>query len=41
MSGGRVWDEIPQQEFNEQRILAGAFAAHMAAKPAAFAAGAA
>ncbi len=41
MSGGRIWDEIPQEEFNEQRILAGAFAAHMAAKPAAFRAGAA
>src|ERR1700733_7270989 len=41
MSGGRVWDEIPQQEFNEQRILAGAFAAHMAAQSVAFAAGAA
>jgi ABC-type sugar transport system ATPase subunit len=41
MSGGRIWDEIPQEEFNEQRILAGAFAAHMAAKPAAIHAGAA
>jgi ABC-type sugar transport system ATPase subunit len=36
MSGGRIWDEIPQEEFGEQRILAGAFAAHMSAKPAAF-----
>src|SRR5258708_32257245 len=34
MSGGRIFDEIPLQEFDEQRILAGAFAAHMAAKPA-------
>jgi ABC-type sugar transport system ATPase subunit len=33
MSGGRIFDEIPLQEFDEQRILAGAFAAHMAAKP--------
>jgi ABC-type sugar transport system ATPase subunit len=41
MSGGRIWDEIPQAEFDEQRILAGAFAAHMSAKPAAFPAGAA
>jgi ABC-type sugar transport system ATPase subunit len=41
MSGGRIWDEIPQEEFDEQRILAGAFAAHMAAKPTAFHAGAA
>jgi ABC-type sugar transport system ATPase subunit len=39
MSGGRIWDEIPQEEFDEQRILAGAFAAHMTAKPAAFHAG--
>ena len=39
MSGGRIWDEIPLEEFDEQRILAGAFAAHMAAKPAAFHAG--
>jgi len=41
MSAGRIWDEIPQEEFNEQRILAGAFAAHMAAKPATFRNGAA
>jgi ABC-type sugar transport system ATPase subunit len=41
MSGGRIWDEIPLEEFDEQRILAGAFAAHMAAKPAAIHAGAA
>jgi ribose transport system ATP-binding protein len=40
MSGGRIWDEIPQEEFDEQRILAGAFAAHMAAKPTTFHAGA-
>jgi ABC-type sugar transport system ATPase subunit len=39
MSGGRVWDEIPQEEFSEQRILAGAFAAHMSVKPAAVPAG--
>jgi ABC-type sugar transport system ATPase subunit len=41
MSGGRIWDEIPQEEFDEQRILAGAFVAHMASKPTAFHAGAA
>jgi ABC-type sugar transport system ATPase subunit len=41
MSGGRICDEIPQEEFDEQRVLAGAFAAHMAAKPTAFHAGAA
>jgi len=40
MSGGRIFDEIPQEEFDEQRILAGAFAAHMAAKPATIDAGA-
>ena len=39
MSGGRIWDEIPQEEFNEQRILAGAFAAHMSVKPTACPAG--
>jgi ABC-type sugar transport system ATPase subunit len=36
MSGGRIWDEIPQAEFSEHRILAGAFAAHMSAKPSTF-----
>jgi hypothetical protein len=30
MSGGRIRDELSQSEFDEQRILAGAFAAHMA-----------
>jgi ABC-type sugar transport system ATPase subunit len=30
MSGGRIRDELSQSEFDEQRILAAAFAAHMA-----------
>jgi ABC-type sugar transport system ATPase subunit len=30
MSGGRIQDELAQPDFTEQRILAGAFAAHMA-----------
>jgi ABC-type sugar transport system ATPase subunit len=30
MSGGRITDELTQAEFDEKRILAGAFAAHMA-----------
>jgi ABC-type sugar transport system ATPase subunit len=30
MSGGRVQDELSEPEFTQQRILAGAFAAHMA-----------
>lgn len=29
MSGGRIWDEVSESDFSEQRILAGAFAAHM------------
>jgi ABC-type sugar transport system ATPase subunit len=31
MSGGRIQDELAAEEFTERRILAGAFAAHMAA----------
>ena len=30
MSGGRIRDELSLAEFDEKRILAGAFAAHMA-----------
>ena len=30
MSGGRIRDELTEPEFSEQRILAAAFAAHMA-----------
>ncbi|WP_213771002.1 sugar ABC transporter ATP-binding protein [Bradyrhizobium sp. dw_78] len=41
MSGGRILDEVSQEEFDEQRILAGAFAAHLAGKPASLMAGAA
>lgn len=29
MSGGRIWDEIAEEDFSEHRILAGAFAAHV------------
>jgi ABC-type sugar transport system ATPase subunit len=29
MSGGRICDELDQEEFSERRILAAAFAAHM------------
>jgi ABC-type sugar transport system ATPase subunit len=32
MSGGRIQDELAAGEFTEGRILAGAFAAHMAAR---------
>jgi len=32
MSGGRIRDELSQSEFDEKRILAGAFAAHMTAQ---------
>jgi ABC-type sugar transport system ATPase subunit len=39
MSGGRIQDEIAEQDFDEQRILAGAFAAHMSPQPSSFAAG--
>jgi ABC-type sugar transport system ATPase subunit len=31
MSGGRICDELEQEEFSERRILAAAFAAHMGA----------
>jgi ABC-type sugar transport system ATPase subunit len=31
MSGGRICDELDQEEFSERRILAAAFAAHMGA----------
>lgn len=41
MSGGRITDQVSQSEFDEQRILAGAFAAHMVPQPSSFAAGAA
>jgi ABC-type sugar transport system ATPase subunit len=33
MSGGRIRDELSQPEFDEQRILAGAFAAHSPQPP--------
>jgi ABC-type sugar transport system ATPase subunit len=39
MSGGRIRDEIVEQDFDEQRILAGAFAAHMSPQPPSFAVG--
>jgi ABC-type sugar transport system ATPase subunit len=39
MSGGRIQDEIVEPDFDEQRILAGAFAAHMSSQPPSFAAG--
>ncbi len=32
MSGGRICDELAQEEFSEQRILSAAFAAHMGAR---------
>jgi hypothetical protein len=41
MSGGRVRDALAEPEFDEQRILAAAFAAHMtvpAVRPASAAA---
>jgi ABC-type sugar transport system ATPase subunit len=39
MSGGRIQDELSHSEFDEQRILAGAFAAHMSPQPHSFAMG--
>ena len=32
MSGGRIRDELSLAEFDEKRILEGAFAAHMASQ---------
>lgn len=40
MSGGRIRDELPREEFDEQRILAGAFAAHVSQPVGVAAAGA-
>jgi ABC-type sugar transport system ATPase subunit len=39
MSGGRIQDELAEQDFDEQRILAGAFAAHMSPQPPSLAPG--
>jgi ABC-type sugar transport system ATPase subunit len=33
MSGGRIQDEMTMDEFDDRRILAAAFAAHVAARP--------
>jgi hypothetical protein len=32
MSGGRIRDELSMSDFDERRILAAAFAAHMSAR---------
>jgi ABC-type sugar transport system ATPase subunit len=39
MSGGRIQDELAEPDFDEQRILAGSFAAHMSPQSPSFAAG--
>jgi ABC-type sugar transport system ATPase subunit len=40
MSGGRIQDEVAHEDFDEQRILAGAFASHLTPRAPSFVAGA-